>query len=137
IVEERTAHLQETISELEAFSYTVSHDLRSPLRAMQGFATIVREENAATLDPISKNYLGKISAAAARLDGLISDLMAYSKIGHQRITLHSVDLSQLLPDILEQYPSIQQSNPTITIDRPLLRVKAHTPYLTQALANLL
>src|SRR4051794_36358199 len=115
IVAERTVHLQETISELEAFSYTVSHDLRSPLRAMQGFATIVAEENAAALDPPSKNYLKKISTAASRLDGLISDLMAFSKIGHQQITLQGVDLGQLLPDIFEQYPSIQQGNPRITI----------------------
>ncbi|HUR47036.1 MAG TPA: ATP-binding protein [Candidatus Saccharimonadales bacterium] len=137
MVAERTAHLQETIAELEAFSYTVSHDLRSPLRAMQGFATIVAEENAMTLNAASKSYLGRISAAASRLDGLISDLMAFSKIGKEQLFLQSVDLNRLLRDILEQYPSIHESKAAIQIESPLLRVRAHPAYLTQALANLL
>jgi signal transduction histidine kinase len=137
MVAERTAHLQETIGDLQAFSYTVSHDLRSPLRAMQGFATIVAEENEGKLDSSSQAYLRRISSAASRLDGLISDLLAFSKIGLQQVALQPVDLEHLLPDILEQYPSIQRSNAQITIEHPLLRVMAHPPYLTQALANLL
>jgi signal transduction histidine kinase len=137
MVAERTAHLQETIGDLQAFSYTVSHDLRSPLRAMQGFASIVAEENEGKLDSTSQAYLRRISSAASRLDGLISDLLAFSKIGLQQIALQSVDLEQLLPDILEQYPSIQRNDAEITIQHPLLRVMAHPPYLTQALANLL
>lgn len=137
MVEERTAHLQETIGELQAFSYTVSHDLRSPLRAMQGFASIVAEENAAKLDPLSRTYLHRISAAASRLDGLISDLLAFTNIGHHNISLISVRLEDLLADIFEQYPSLQTSNARFEMERPLLPVKAHPPYLTQVLANLL
>jgi signal transduction histidine kinase len=137
MVAERTAHLQETIGDLQAFSYTVSHDLRSPLRAMQGFASIVAEENAGKLDKASQAYLQRISAAASRLDGLISDLLAFSKIGLHQIALQPVDLEQLLTEILEQYPSIQRSHAEITIEHPLLGVMAHPPYLTQVLANLL
>jgi signal transduction histidine kinase len=137
MVAERTAHLQETIGELQAFSYTVSHDLRSPLRAMQGFASIVAEENDGKLDESSKAYLRRISRAASRLDGLIADLLAFSNIGHQQISLQPVNLEQMLPEILEQYPSIQRSGAQLHIERPLLRLKAHPPYLVQALANLL
>ncbi len=137
MVAERTAHLQETIGELQAFSYTVSHDLRSPLRAMQGFASIVAEENEGKLDASSKAYLRRISTAASRLDGLISDLLAFSKISHQKITLQPVDVEHLLGEIVEQYPSIQNSGAEVKIQRPLLGMMAHPAYLAQALGNLL
>lgn len=137
IVAERTAHLRETIAELESFSYTVSHDLRSPLRAMQGYASIVAEENKAALDVDSKGYLHKIAAAASRLDALIQDLLAYSKIGQEKIQLQPIDLNQFLPIVLEQYPSIQKSNANIILESPLLPLRAHAPFLAQAIANLL
>jgi light-regulated signal transduction histidine kinase (bacteriophytochrome) len=74
-IADRTAALKETVGELEAFSYSVSHDMRAPLRAMQGFAEKLREEySGKTLDAEGEEYLSRISRAAVRLDSLIQDV---------------------------------------------------------------
>src|SRR6185503_7173179 len=79
-VAERTAQLRETIGELEAFSYSISHDMRAPLRAMLGFAAILLEEHSTQLDAEGINYLEKIHAAAGRMDNLIQDVLTYTQV---------------------------------------------------------
>src|SRR5882724_9236020 len=79
-VAERTARLQQTIADLETFSYTVSHDLRSPLRAMQGFAQAIIAGYADKLDAEGKEYLQRISSSAIRMDKLILEVLTYSRI---------------------------------------------------------
>ena len=80
LVAERTASLRETVHELEAFSYSISHDLRAPLRAMQSFAQLLCNEHASQLDPAGRKYLESISTAAARLDVLIQEVLNYTRI---------------------------------------------------------
>ena len=90
--------------ELEAFSYTISHDLRSPLRAMQGFAQAINEDYAEKLDETGKNYLQRIQNAAERLDRLIQDLLAYTRISREDAALVPLDLDKFVRDIVEHYP---------------------------------
>jgi signal transduction histidine kinase len=135
-VNERTAKLQETIAELEAFSYTVSHDLRAPLRAMQGYADALLEEESGALSERGKQFLGRIQRASSRLDLLVRDVLAYSKVAKGEIRLQPVALATLVEDILRSYPEFSEKA-VISVDQPLPFVIAHEAYLTQCISNVL
>jgi signal transduction histidine kinase len=135
-VHERTRKLQETISELEAFSYSVSHDLRAPLRSMQGYAHALLEDYSAQLDEQGKKFLTKISSGAARLDLLVQDILAYSRIAKGQVTLENVSPGDIIRDVIDTYPHLRDKA-AITIKSPLPAVCAHPAYLTQCVSNLL
>ena len=101
-VAERTAQLQETNEELDTFAYSVSHDLRAPLRAIQGFAEILLENKDKAHDPDRSDFLGRILGAARDMDQMIQDLLAYSRVSRQDILRHTVNLDQVVRDAVEQ-----------------------------------
>ena len=117
-VAERTAKLPETVQDLEAFSYSVAHDMRAPLRAMRGFASILEEEHATQLDSVALSYLHRISNAANRLDQLILDILDYSKIVRDELRLSPVDLHKLVREILTSYPQFDSSRVDILWKAP-------------------
>ena len=135
-VRERTQKLQETVTELEAFSYSVSHDLRAPLRSMEGYANALMTDHGYQLDAEGKFFVSKISAAAARLDLLVQDVLAYSRVAKGEIHLQDVNLGKLIHEAVETYPQLRQ-NGSIVIQEPLPGVRAHPAYLTQCVSNLL
>jgi signal transduction histidine kinase len=135
-VHERTQKLQETIGELEAFSYSISHDLRAPLRSMQGYAEVLLEDHGSRLDAEGIAFLTKISAGAARLDLLVQDVLAYSRVAKGHIDLEDVSFGDIVRDVMEAYPDLAEKA-TITISTPLPRVRGHPAYLTQCVSNLL
>lgn len=104
-VEERTRELQNANTELEAFSYSVSHDLRAPLRAIDGFSLAVIEEFGKNLDPMAINYLERVRKASARMATLIDDLTRLSRITRTSITLEEVDLTELVHGIVAENQS--------------------------------
>jgi PAS domain S-box-containing protein len=134
---ERTACLNEAITQLEEFSYSVSHDLRSPARAMEAYATAVIEDYGPLLDEKGRGYLQKIVRGSARMDKLIQDLLTYSKVTRARIQLQRVELASIIGDIIDHYPEMQPPRAQITLHAPLHAVRAHEASLTQALSNLL
>jgi PAS domain S-box-containing protein len=136
-VNERTAKLREMVGELEAFSYSISHDMRSPLRAMQGYADVLLAEYKDKVGETGAHYLERISRSAARLDLLIQDVLAYSKVTKGEIELHEIDLEGLLDSVIENYSELQPAAASISIVRPLPRVIGHEAYLTQIVSNLL
>ena len=85
--------------ELEAFSYSVSHDLRAPLRAIDGFSRIVIEQSAASIDEKGRTYLLKIRAAAGRMGEIIDDLLELARVGRTDLKLETIDLSALARDV--------------------------------------
>jgi PAS domain S-box-containing protein len=137
VVAERTARLRETIQELEAFSYSVSHDMRSPLRAMQGYADALLEDYAGKLDPTGQEYLQRIRRAAGRMDLLIQDVLAYSRVAKGEIQLRPVNVENVLRDAIQNYPALQPASADITILTPIPQVLGHEAYLTQIVSNLL
>ena len=79
LVAERTARLHELVGDLEHFSYTITHDMRAPLRAMKSFGDLLRSECADCLEPVRSSYIRRIQEAASRMDTLITDALNYSK----------------------------------------------------------
>lgn len=136
-VAERTLKLRETIGELEAFSYSISHDLRSPLRAMQAYSEVLSEDYGPLLPPEGQKYLQRIAAAAIRLDKLIGDVLTYSRVLRAPIEMQTIRLDELLTTIVDSYPTFQPFKQNIEIIRPLLSVKGNEASLTQCATNLI
>ncbi|MCF8278327.1 MAG: PAS domain S-box protein [Flavobacteriales bacterium] len=101
-VEERTAQLQAINKELESFSYSVSHDLRAPLRAINGFSKILEQQNAAQLDEDGKRLLSIIKTNANTMGNLIDDLLEFSRTGRTDIHSSEVDMTALVRAILAE-----------------------------------
>ncbi|MFP4006966.1 MAG: PAS domain S-box protein [Spirulinaceae cyanobacterium] len=137
-VEERTAQLQEINGELEAFTYSVSHDLRAPLRAIQGFSTALYEDYEDEVDDLGRRYLQRLNEAAQKLDRLIQDLLNYSRLSRTEIEFQNVNLEQLVRNTLESLNvTIQERNAQITIEGSLGWVYSNSTILPQILINLI
>jgi len=136
LVTERTAELQELVAELEHFSYTITHDMRAPLRALQGFAAMLMSE-CQPLNHGHADYLNRIIQAAERMDRLITDALSYSEAVRFEQPPARVDTMRLLEGILATYPKLQPPHAEIEILGPLPPVLANEAGLTQCLSNLL
>jgi signal transduction histidine kinase len=133
---ERADKLRESIGELEAFSYSVSHDLRGPVRAIQMFAQALDEEEAAKLTDTGRDYLRRIMSSCLRLDQMITDVLAYSRITVEPMSRTPLDVEKLVRAIVEQNPNFQAPRAEVEMQLPLLRVVGHEGSLTQCISNL-
>jgi PAS domain S-box-containing protein len=135
---ERTAQLEEANQELEAFAYSIAHDLRAPLRGIQGLAEALLEDYADTLDALGQQYAHHIVASAQRLDDLINDLLAYSRLSRSELTVSIVDLNWVMSRVMSQLEAdLKQQQAVVTIRSVLPKVMAHHGTLVQVLTNLL
>jgi len=137
LVGKRTAKLQEMVDELEHVSYAITHDMRAPLRAMSAFAGLVSERVAAVADKETLEHCRRIQIAASRLDKLIQDALQYTKSVLRELPLEAVDLSKLVPGLLETYPNLQSDKADIRIEGQLPVVMGNDALLTQCISNLL
>ena len=136
-VVERTAQLQAANEELGAFSYSVSHDLRAPLRHVQGFVKLLEIEAGPALGGKSLEYLTTISQAAKRMGNLIDDLLAFSRIGRAEMQTTEVNLDELVRETLADFQAETQAR-NIALDiHPLPAVQADRALLRQVLVNLI
>jgi PAS domain S-box-containing protein len=101
-VADRTAALETANRELESFSYSVSHDLRAPLRAIDGFSRILAEDHAAELSPEARRLLGVVCENVRRMGALIDDLLAYSRLSRQPVRRQTIDMNELLTSIVAE-----------------------------------
>jgi signal transduction histidine kinase len=137
-VAERTTELSDTNEQLEAFVYTIAHDLRAPLRAMQAFATLLLNDYASSLDATAQNYAERIVRASERMDKLVIDLLAYGRTARTQLTLGPVPVEAAWRSALAQYEeTIARRNARVEMVSPLPHVLAHEVTLSQVLANLL
>ena len=137
-VRARTSELQERNDDLAAFAYSISHDLRSPLRAMEGFSQALIEDHGDRLDEAGRHHAERVVKAARRMDQLIDDLLAYSQLSRAELPLTRVDLGRLVRSALEQIDGdVRTRQARIVVDDGLPTVVGHGGTLTQVLVNLL
>ncbi|CAG0967750.1 partial Phytochrome-like protein cph1, partial [Gammaproteobacteria bacterium] len=129
-VADRTAQLEAANKELDAFAYSVSHDLRAPLRHIDGFLDLLKNR-LPNLDEKSLHYMTNISSSATRMGTLIDDLLSFSRMGRQEMSNTRVDLASLVREVIRELePDAQNRSihwhiadlPTVTGDRAMLRV---------------
>jgi PAS domain S-box-containing protein len=136
-VRQRTATLRETNAELEAFTYSVSHDLRTPLQFVRSFAEAVVDDPANTLSPESEDYLRRILRAATRMDTIIQDLLGYSRLARSEMQLTSIPLGDMISDVATHHQAaIQRAGARVEVEPHLPAVRGDRTGLFQALSNL-
>jgi light-regulated signal transduction histidine kinase (bacteriophytochrome) len=130
-VVERTAQLQTANRELETFSYSVSHDLRAPLRHVVGFVNLLQKDTESSLSKKGLQHLTTISKVAKRMGNLIDDLLTFSHIGQSELQKTDVHLGELVRETLGDFQEETKGRniawkihplPTVWVDRPLLRL---------------
>ena len=99
---DRTAQLEAANKELQGFTYSVSHDLRAPLRHIDGFLELLKKTSGNTLDKQSRHHMETISSAAHKMGRLIDDLLLFARMGRHAVTLERVELGQLVHDVLNE-----------------------------------
>lgn len=137
-VEQRTAELKERNEELEAFNYSLAHDLRAPLRAMEGFSQALLEDYGTRLDATGRHYAELVASGAKTMDRMILDLLAYSRIARAELEVAPVNLPQVVRAASAQVSAeISARGAHVTLDGELPDVVGHGPTLVQVFANLL
>ena len=136
-VEARTAALLTANQELESFSYSVSHDLRAPLRAIDGFSRILMEDHAQQFDSDARHYFERIRAAVQRMGILIDDLLQLSRVGRNEMQITKVDLSLLAREVIEQLEVTEPQRKVAVTIMSGMTCEGDTRLLRLVLQNLL
>jgi PAS domain S-box-containing protein len=137
VVNTRTAELRRSNQQLETFVYSIAHDLRAPLRTMQGFSQLLVQDHSAELSVESRDYADFINRAAQKMDRLLADLLAFSQISQQTIELEELALEPIVRSALadcEHMIRARQARVDVTGSWPVVRV--HEATLRQVLVNL-
>jgi signal transduction histidine kinase len=137
LVQERTAKLRDLVGELEHFAYSITHDMRAPLRAMRGFGEVIMESCSDCTHAESKALLRRIITAADRMDCLIRDALRYNLALQNDVTLEPVDVGALLQGMLESYPEFEPVRASIRVQPAMPWVLGNQAGLTQCFSNLL
>lgn len=134
----RTAELQERNTDLEAFAYSLAHDLRAPLRAMEGFSQALREDYGSKLDETGLRYTEVIAEAAGTMGRMIHDLLAYSRLAREELPLVRLDMPPIVRRAAEQVAAdVADRGGSVTIDGELPEVVGNSSTLVQVFANLI
>jgi signal transduction histidine kinase len=137
-VAERTQHLERTLRTVEAFNYSIAHDLRSPLRAMRAFSKSLLANESASLTPNGRRDLQLVDDAATRMNQLISDLLTFGRISSEDIHLQAVDLDSLVRDVVMGLGhEIPEGKSALTLADSFPPVMGHPILLRQVLVNLI
>jgi signal transduction histidine kinase len=136
-VGERTSELEASNKELDAFAYSVSHDLRAPLRAVDGFSRILLEEYAPALPPEARHYLEVARTSAVKMGDLIDGLLAFSRLGRQPLRKQPISPAALVHEVLNDFrPEVEERRVDVTVG-DLPPCEADTLLLKQVFVNLL
>jgi signal transduction histidine kinase len=135
-VRERTAQLEAANKELEAFSYSVSHDLRAPLRHVDGFMGLLVQSET-SLSEKGKHYLGSIANATKRMGQLIDDLLEFSRMGRAEIHRTNVNLAELVDEVIQQVQTETKDRNIVWKKNQLPQAQADPSLLRQVFSNLI
>jgi signal transduction histidine kinase len=137
-IRERTLALERKTRELESFTYTVAHDLKTPLREIEGFSSLLERKVTDTMDPTACHYVSGIRTSALRLTALIEDLLHYSRLEQQALPTTAVNLRDLIEQVIaERVSTLEGARPHITIDLPYTEVRGEPTSIRQVLVNLM
>jgi light-regulated signal transduction histidine kinase (bacteriophytochrome) len=136
-IRERTAELEAANKELEAFSYSVSHDLRAPLIHLHGFSTLLLDRHSSQIDEEGQKYLQNIKSGAMRMSALIDDLLKLAKVTRQGLKLQNVGLNALVEEALREFESETRDRGIEWQIGVLPLVKCDPGLMRQAIINLL
>lgn len=137
-VRERTHELEVANQDLEAFAYSVSHDLREPLRSIQGLAQALLEDYAQALNSVGQSYSQAIVNVSQQMDEFIEDLLIYSRLRREEIPIQPTNLGAVVTEALQQLESaLQEQQAQLLIEEPLPEVMGNRLILIQVLKNLL
>jgi signal transduction histidine kinase len=136
-IAERTQELQRAYEELESFAYAVAHDLRSPLRAIDGFGQMLEDAMRERDDPRGRAYVGRIRRSALKMAALIEDLLAYSRIERRALSLEPIALDELLAGVCAQYERLREKNIELRVEAAPVCVLADREALALVLHNLI
>jgi signal transduction histidine kinase len=136
-VRDRTAELEAADKGLEAFSYSVSHDLRAPLRAMDGFSMALLEDYAGKLDEVAQDHLRRIRAGSQKMAGLIDDLLNLSRLTRAEMQRDRVDLTAMAVGIGAELQRLHPNRAVELVVAPALTANADTAMVRVVLNNLL
>lgn len=134
-VAERTAQLRDSLAQLEAFSYSLAHDLRAPVRAIQGFVHLALEQPGAEAWEGS-DLLRRVVVAAARMEDLIQDVLNLNRVASQAITLGAIDVNALVRTLVAECPELAPDKTELRVEGPLPPMFGHEQTLRQCLSNL-
>ncbi len=121
----------------EAFSYSIAHDMRAPLRSLQGFAQILLTDYAGKLDANGQKFLHRLAKSAGRMDKLVCDVLNYSRVVRADLSLEKVEVEQLLRGIIETYPMFAPDEADVVLEGPFPPVLGNEAMLTQIFSNLM
>jgi signal transduction histidine kinase len=136
-VRERTCKLRDLVAELEHMSYSIVHDLRAPLRAIEGFTTIILRNDGERLSPASRGLIERMLTATNRMDLLISDVLNYNKAVREELPLHPVDVGKLLREMLSSYPEFQPPRVEMSLEGEFPPILGNEAGLGQCFSNVL
>lgn len=135
--EKKTAELEAAVKELESFSYSVSHDLRAPLRAINGFAQVLAEDYLEQIDAEGKVFLEEIISNSRKMGQLIDNLLEFSRVGKQAVTMYTVDVGQLVSDVLTELKQLEPNRQITIRVQKLAKCQGDRNMLKQVFINLL
>ncbi len=136
-VDERTSELKRSIAELESFSYSLTHDLRAPLRAVQSYVEIFIEEKGEKIDDEGLTMLKKSIGAAKRMDRMVMDLLTFTRMAHEEMPVEPSDIEALIALVGQDRPDLRSPRADMHIESPLPKVMGNQASLIQCLSNLL
>jgi len=136
-VEERTEQLEILNKELEAFSYSASHDLRTPLRSIDGFSQALAEDYSERLDSFGKDYINRIRTSVKRMSVLIDDLLSLSKLSKSELSLIHFNLSEMISEVVNEFRNNEPERNVITFIQDNLVVYADSILIRTVIENLI
>jgi signal transduction histidine kinase/uncharacterized RDD family membrane protein YckC len=134
---QRTVQLETSNKELEAFAYSVSHDLRSPLRAVNGFSHALREDFGSQLPPEAHSHLNRIEAAVERMGSLIDDLLQLARVARTEMRMEAIDLSRIAGAVIDDLRAAQPGRQVVVVLQPGLAATGDERLLRLVLDNLI
>jgi len=137
VIQKLNEELREANEQLETFSYSVSHDLRAPLRSLQGFSEVLLEDYADKLDDEARLYLERIKCATLQMEQLTRDLLQYCRVAREDMTPQPVEVNALVKDVMAMNNFVLPSSAQLVVRDGMARVLANPTLLGQCLSNLL